>query len=384
MKKIFTKSIILLFLLLLIYCSIPAETLETPLNNIMPGRVFLLDNEGNFFVSAGPHAIAKYSSDVKFLLQTGQKGEGPGDIKRMGWFGLHPKKNVIYVTEFVGGNKWISTFSREGNYLGHWKCELDWSKYDGLACIDFDSNGNVYIETTKFHNKRYKDFRLGSVENHLLKFSPEGKRLKKIHTFIADFNASKGGKGNITIPFTNYLFWTLFKDKIIVRENYDDFVTIYDTDGNLVKKITLPFKKEKVSDKDLDEWETHMRSVRWVKKGIAEGWFDLNYWRKRLPFPEYKPVSGSKMFVDSHGFLYSSKHPGYNVMENKWAKIDLASGDVQVVQLKPGEEIIAIWKDDFFIRRIDDDNELIIVKINEKNVFKKERQPQPKRREQNE
>lgn len=350
----------------------------------MLGRVFQVDNEGNFLVSAGNHAIAKYSPNGEFLLKMGQKGEGPGDIKRLGWFALHPKSNLIYVTESFGGSKWISTFSREGKFLGHWKCELDWPKYDGLACINFDSNGNVYIETTKSRYERYKDFSLGKVENHLLKFSPEGKRLKKIHTFIADFNATKGGKGNITIPFTNYLYWTVFNDKIIVRENHDDFISIYDSDGNLVKKIPLPFKKEKVSDIDLDEWEAKLRSVQWVKKGIAEGWFDLKYWRKRLPFPEYKPVSGSLMFVDSHGFLYSSKHPGYNLMENRWAKIDLASGDVEVVQLKPGEKIIAIWKDDFFIKRTDDDEEPIVIKINEKNVFKKERQPQPKRGEQNE
>ncbi len=371
MKKTFTKPIIFMFLFLLVYFSIPAETLETPLKNIMPGRVFLVDNEGNFFVSAGHHAIAKYSPNGEFLLKMGQKGEGPSDIKRLGWFALHPKNDVIYVTEFYGGNKWISKFSRDGNYLGHWKCDLDWPKYDGVSFINFDKNGNVYVETVKSHYKKYKDFSIGSVESHLLKFSPEGKRLKKIYTFTDDFNAEKRGKGNITIPFSNYLYWTVFNDKIIVRENRDDFIRIYNTDGNLVKKIFLPFKKEKISNKDLDEWETQLKSVPWIKQGIAEGWFDLKYWRKRLPFPEYKPVSGSLMFIDSHGFLYSSKHPGYNLMENKWAKIDMASGNVQVVRLKPGEKILAIWKDYFFIIRTEDNDESIVIKINEKNIFKR-------------
>lgn len=362
-----TLGFLVLFLILSAYGRVLAE--ET--FKIIPGRVFQVDSEGNFFISAGNNSISKYSPDGKFLLEIGRAGEGPSDIKRLGWFALHPKTEVIYVTESFGGNRWISRFSKNGNYLGEWNCELDWSRYDGLSFINFDNNENVYIQTVKSHYQRNKEFSLGTIENQVLKFSPEGKKLKEIYKFNADFNAEKGGKGNITLPFINYLYWTIYGDRIIIRENRDDFIRVLDTDGNLVKKISLPFKRDKIEEKDIDEWESQMKLVRWVKQGIAEGWFDLKYWRKRLPYPEYKPVSGGQMFIDSHGYLYSWKYPGYKMMENKWVKINMATFDLQVVQLNPGEKIISIWKDYFFLTKIDDDDdESVIIKIHEKDILK--------------
>ncbi|MCU0286256.1 MAG: hypothetical protein MUF15_07635, partial [Acidobacteria bacterium] len=124
-----TVTLLVLGLILIAYSSLPAE--ET--FKIFPGNVFLVDSEGNFFTSASTNSIAKYSPKGEFLLEIGRAGEGPSDIKRLGWFALHPKNEEIYVTESFGGNRWISRFSKNGNYLGEWKCELDWTKYDGLS-----------------------------------------------------------------------------------------------------------------------------------------------------------------------------------------------------------------------------------------------------------
>ncbi|MCU0288917.1 MAG: hypothetical protein MUF15_21295, partial [Acidobacteria bacterium] len=228
-----------------------------------------------------------------------------------------------------------------------------------------------YLQTIKSIYQRNKEFSLGKIENLLLKFSPAGKMLKEIYKFNANFNAQKGGKGNITLPFINYLYWTIYDNRIIIRENSDDFIRVLDTDGNMVKKISVPFKKEKIEEKDIDEWEKQMLSLPWVKQGIAEGWYDLKYWRKRLPFPKYKPVSGGLMYIDSHGYLYSWKYPGFKMVENKWLKINISTFDSQIVELKSGDKIISIWKDYFFLtKKDDDDEEAIVIKIPEKNVFK--------------
>lgn len=208
------------------------------------------------------------------------------------------------------------------------------------------------------------------MERAIAKFSPNGKALKEIYKFSADFYGDKGGKGNITIPFHNYLYWTIYNDYIVARESWADFISIFDLQGNLTKKIPLPFKKEKVTKEDLDNWEARLKSIRWVRNGIAEGWFDLKYWRKSLPFPAYKPVSGYPLFIDSHGFLYSMKSTGYNAVRAICAKIDVSTGNVKIVNFRPGEWLLSTWKNYFFIHKLNDENNYVVVKIKEKEFFR--------------
>ena len=315
------KRYILFLFIVLLYGGLYAEE---SFKEVLLGRIFTLDQQGNMYVDSGEHSIAKYSPKGEFLLKMGQKGEGPGDIKRLGWFEINPLDNVIYVTEFLNGNKWVSRFSTGGKYLGEWKCTLDWQKYGAITCIQFDGEGNIYIQKVNPRSYRLKEFTVDSFDYQLLKYSPEGQLLKTIYTLSYDFSASKGGKGEVTIPFGNYLFWNIHKDNVIVRENTADYITIFDLDGNLKKKVPLPFKKEKVTKKDRDEWVEEMKSNDWVKKAIARGTYDLKYWRERLPFPEYKPVSGGSMFIDNQDNLYSRP---YSQVEGAkyttWAKINL-------------------------------------------------------------
>lgn len=360
------KRGIFLIILFLFQWSLTAEAVYP---DITWGRIFLLDGDGNFLTDAGSHSISKYSPGGKLLLKMGRRGEGPGDIKRLGWFAVSPIDCNIYVTEFFGGNKWISKFSPEGKYVGHWEFQLDWTKYNALSIIKFDKKGNAYLQTVKSFPKRYKDVTLSRIENRLLKFSPCGKQLKTIYTFKADFSADKKGKGDVTIPFHNYLYWTVSGDKIIVRENTADHIKIFDNNGNLEKKIILPFKMEKVTDKDLDTWETRMKSIKWIKQGIAEGWFDLKYWRKRLPFPEYKPVSGGQIFTDSQGNIYSQKYPGKSPGENTWAVINPKSGSINIKKLSSKLRVLYRWKKYFFLRKSIEDDERVVVKVDETKLF---------------
>lgn len=112
-----------------------------------------------------------------------------------------------------------------------------------------------------------------------------------------------------------------------------------------------------------------MKSIRWVKNGIAEGWFDLKYWRKRLLFPKFKPVSGGLMFIDSQGKLFSQKYSGYQSSDNLWAQIDLSSNSIVIKRFEQKERLVTIWKNYFFIRRNNDDGEAVVVKIKDNDVF---------------
>jgi len=344
---------------ILLVLTLPVFSIEV-FKNFAPGRLYLFDDQENLYVDTSLHSISIFSQDGKSIRQIGRDGEGPGDIKRLGWFALNPIDGAIYVTEFINGNRWISRFSKDGKYIGHWDCDIDWSKYVGLSMIQFDSFGNAFIQTYKFNNRREKTFTLGTVENKILKLSPKGKLLKTVYSFATDFSADQGGKGNITIPFHNYLFWSLYNDMIFIRESNADVIAVYDNDGNFKNNIPLPFKREKVADKDLEEWETWLKTLPNIKRGIAEGWFDLKFWRKNLNFPEYKPVSGERLFFDSKGNLFSKQYSGYETISNRWAQINLNDNSVRVVNFFPNEQLVVIWKDCFYFGKHDDENFFLI------------------------
>lgn len=356
----------LVSVIVLLFCITMAPLAEEKFDEILPGRVFIIDKNDNMYSDLDEYTIAKYSPSGKLLLKIGRPGEGPGDIKRLGWFAINPKDNLIYVTEFAGGNKRVSKFSDEGKYQGSFDIEFDFRKWDGLSFIDFDYQGSAYIQAVKNDFKRYKDFFIGSVKSKIYKFSPIGKKLLKIYEFETQFNAEKERKGNITIPFQNYLYWNIYKHNLIIRENSAASVNIYSIDGTLKKKIKLPFKREKVTAKDLEEWEQWLLSDPVFRSGIQAGWFDLNYWKKKLPFPTYRPISGGKMFIDTHGNLFSMKHPGFSLQGATWAKINLETGKTSVINF-PGHygRLFCIDKKYFYFLKEDKAGEFTILKIAE-------------------
>lgn len=362
------KRILLIGIAIFFHFAVCAEEI---FKTIHPGRVFLVDNDGYFYVNSGNHSIAKYSPDGRLLLKMGQKGQGPSDIKRLGTAAINPVDKNIYVTELAGGNRWISTFSKEGKYLRELNCEMDWTKLISIPFIKFDRHGNFYLQLDRVNSRRHKDFRIGTLELKLVKFSPGGKKLKEIYSTKTDFFAEKGGKGNITIPFHNYMNWNIAGDKILVRENNSEFIHFFDLDGNLKKKISIPFEKEKVTQKDIDKWEEGIKSSRWGKEGIANGWLDLKFWKKRIPFPEYKPISGGHLFVDPRGNLYTMKYQGHYLNPLICAKINLSANEVSIFKFKQGESLLGIWKDYFFVMKWDGEENYIAVRRNEKEFMEK-------------
>lgn len=334
-------------------------------------RVFSVDHQGNMYTNYGEHSIAKYSPKGALLLKMGQKGEGPGDIKRLVWFTIHPSGNTIFVTEGFNGNKWISTFSTSGKYLGEWKSEFDCHKWNSIGTIAFDQSGNIYLQATKSYPRRHKAFTIGTHETVLFKFSEDGKKLKRLYSIKNDFEAYKNGKGNVTIPFHNYLFWKVYGEKVVVRESKGDFISVFDKDGNLEKKIGLPFKKQKVTEEDINRWYDHMSSLKWVKRGIAQGWYDLKYWKRNLSFPEHKQISWYPLFIDENGFLYSCKAWDNKSKLKTWARINLSDYQVSLVYSLAEESLLNISGSSFYITRpFPEEDEHYVVKTDKADFFK--------------
>jgi len=332
----------------------PAKVMK---NSFWGDGSLVFDPQGNMYIGYDSYSIAKYSPDGKYLLKIGRKGEGPGDIKRMRSYAFNPKDNNLYVTEHYNGNRWVSRFTTDGKFSGSWKFEMNWSKYDIVDDIAFDKEGNVLLTAKKNNHRSYKDFILTNGVCDLLKFSPGGKFLKTIYTFNTDSNAEKPGNFQVTIPFKNALSWIVYRDKIIVKEISGDLINIYSPDGKLEKKIPFPVKNEKVTEKDLDAWEKRLKSLPSIKKLKMMGNADVDYWKKNLPFPKYKPNSSWKMLTDSKGNLYVREYTRYKKKDPDWYKVNLKTGKIDTLTFKPGEALVQIWRDYFFIYKLIEDEE---------------------------
>ncbi len=367
-----TKLLFVILFCLFSTLAFPADVIK----NIFWGHgLLVLDHQGNMYIGYDSYSITKYSPDGKSLLRIGRKGEGPGDIKRIGRYTFNPKDNTLYVTEFYNGNRWVSRFTPDGKFAGHWNFEFNWSKYDIVSAIDFDKEGNVILAAEKRAPRRYKDFVITHKTYDLLKFSPEGKFLNRIYTFNTDSDAEKRGNFQATIPFQNAVNWRVCKDKIIVKEISSDIINIFSADGKLEKKIPFPVKKEKVTKKDIDTWENELNESPSIKKYKAMGVGNVRYWRENLPFPEYKPNS-SIMYMDSKENLYVREYTQYQDKKTPlWYKVNLQTGKTDTLTFNPGEELCGIWGGYVFIyKAIEEDDEEIetITRIKEEELFKKE------------
>ncbi|HLP46833.1 MAG TPA: hypothetical protein VK186_27210 [Candidatus Deferrimicrobium sp.] len=369
------KNTLLIFIAIIFQCTFFQFTFsaEEILKDIQVGGIFFVDSEGYIYTNPDMHSITRYSPTGKLLSTIGKEGEGPSDIKRLGWFCINPIDKNVYVCEYFGGNKWISKFSLNGKYLGELNCKIDWKKWQAITFIQFDDYGNAYLQLERSIPERYKDFTILSVETSLVKFLPKSNKLEELYKICLKSFADKGGKGNIRIPFENSLHWKVYRDRIIIKECKDEYISIFDLEGNLKEKILLPFKKEKVTQKDIDDWENYLKSTESIKKGIAEGWFDLKYWLSRLPYPKYKSVSAGQLYIDSQGYLYCMKATGYNSASTgsiTWAKINLSNGNATIVKSAPDEWLKTFWKDYIYLTKWDEEDDYIVIKRAAKDFFK--------------
>jgi hypothetical protein len=340
---------------------------EQIFKEIILDRIFVVDNQGYIYTDKGENSICKYSPQGELLLTIGRPGEGAGDIKRLGWFAIHPKEDVIYVTESFRGNRWISKFAKDGKYLGEWNCNVEKSKWPPMNRIKFDAKDNVIIEVTKINEKQVKDFLILRSAQVFLKFTPTGTLSGEFYKTEYDHSISDNNIV-VTIPYINEVKIEIFNDRLVLKHDNDEFVGIYDMEGKLEKRITLPFKKEPVTTQDKEAWEKDITGSPWGKHRIAEGVFKIKWWQDRMPYPKYKPLTDI-MLIDSEGFLFLRKYNRYEKGENLWAKIDLSNEKITVVKSKPGDTPMALWKNYVFFTRTNEDEDTVMLKAEKSRFF---------------
>ncbi len=351
----YAKFFVILLTIFIFHTGIfPAEVIK----DIMWGRgALVFDHQENFYLGYDSHSVTKYSPTGKMLLRIGRKGSGPGDVKRISSYAFNPKDKYLYITEYYNGNRWVSRFNTDGAFAGPLKFEMDWQKYDVVSSIQFDADGNVFFQAHKRENRRMNNnINMGHAHYYILKFSAEGKFLKTFHTLSIDYDAEKRGNFQVTIPYQNGIGWVVSQGKLIVKETAGNSLTVYSPAGSIEKKITLPFKREKLTEKDLDLWEAHMKELPFVKKMRAMGRADVGFWRDHLPFPKYKPNSTDWMLADGKGNVYIQESTEYTEKDAAWFRVNLETGKTTTLNFKPGEILCLIRNGYYYIYKVIDDD----------------------------
>ncbi len=171
-------------------------------------------------------------------------------------------------------------FSPEGRFLKTITPRPKKQDYDGLSFIEVDKLGNLYVMAVKFYWKTYKDFFLGEMKREILKLSPDGVLLKVIYSIKSPFSCEKGGKGNITIPFHNPLYFDVCEGCIVIKEASREYISVYNLEGKKIKNLRVPFEKKKVTGDDVDKW------IIWIKK-VARGLIERGDFRYKVLGEEY-------------------------------------------------------------------------------------------------
>ncbi len=342
------------------------------LRDVKPGWSLVIDDSLNIYTNIDEQHIAKYSPEGKQLLLIGRKGEGPGDIKRFGGMALDPKDSLLYVSEFFEGNKRISIFSSiDGHFVKIWPCQLDRAEWPAASVLQFDSQGNVYLQVENVKWRKHRSFEISSSYRAVIKFDHTGKKIKELFHHESDVSAYRRQKGHPNLPYRDYLNWVILQDRIYVRQNNDKYISVLTLDGAPVKKIPLPFDRLPVTKKDVEAWEKSMLSFPRIRQGIAEGWFDIDFWKKNLPFPEFKTISGGPLLAGPDNELFSHKvSPEYDGDEQIFAIISPDSGLVKIHRFPDSVRLKAIKNNLFYFYATDEDDEPILKILDKEQALK--------------
>ena len=215
-------------------------------------QLYIFDRSNGF--------ISVFDNQGKYLFRFAGKGQGPGEFLRSDGasFNFNIDKTNLYFTEFFNGNKRITSMNLDGSLLKTNKLNDDF-KYGLLRTIPL-YNGNYLAEANSMYSSKKDGNRyLLSLPYHLLIMDSTGTITNKLLTKNNVSRISKYQYGaDLPIPFTPNFLWTyLKKDKIIYfADGKKNELSLYNLNGEEVRKIKLPFiKKKLVSKEDLKSWK---------------------------------------------------------------------------------------------------------------------------------
>lgn len=207
--------------------------------------------------------IKVYAADGKFLRAIGKRGEGPGEIKRMGGFGF-TRENKLFFVEFIGGHQWITILELDGKLVRTVKIDIGTRMFGALKAVCTADGGYLCTFTFDLKPEKYGDFFLLRAPMKLLKLDATGKMIAAIveTDHIERMSYIQDG-ADVQVPFSPAFEWGVLPDNSIVFSNgLDKNLKVFNDRGVMIKEIktALP-EARKVTGADLDKWRADYKKL---------------------------------------------------------------------------------------------------------------------------
>jgi hypothetical protein len=218
---------------------------------ISPGQI-MEGPEGNIYIADyGDYFIKVYSSEGKYLRRLGGRGEGPGEMKRMGRFGFTWDRKKLFFTEFWGGHRWITLMKPTGEFDRVIRITFE-KQFGALEAVSL-KNG-YFILRVSFRNtaKQFGDYFLQAYPNALLHLSPSGE-VQNVIIQRSHFHRISPMKSGADGPiwFTPIFSWIFHKDKITFTEGLSSDLALFNVKGKKIGTIPTSIPPaEPVTDAD--------------------------------------------------------------------------------------------------------------------------------------
>lgn len=242
-------------------------------NDGMLFRPFQADEgpDGNIYVFDAKDAFIKvFTPSGQYARRMGGRGQGPGEMIRLGSFGFTPDKRLFF-TEMINGHRWITFMTLDGAFDKVLKISLTGSCGIQQAVVLPDGRILAEIHTWGIPRKDGKYFTF-PYPRKLAIIDADGANSRTIIERDLPFSISKTSNGGDTrLPFFPEFLWTLKNnDTIIFSEGNSHSLQLLKLNGTASSKIETQLPEPpKVKKSDIESWKREVKETMTKRFGAA-------------------------------------------------------------------------------------------------------------------
>ena len=237
---------------------------------------FDIDSEGNIYFASSrttENCIHKFDRNGNYINSFGRKGQGPGEVQFILYFGVDNQDNII-----ISGNrnKKIVIFSKEGKFVDETRFPLNTIAIFPLG------NGNYFYYGNRLEKKEITDNYVPMVFSL---YNSEFEEIIELDRYNNPNPLSKGFRG---VNINPIFIWKISESNIYIGNEFRDYEILkYDFDGNLQQKIRKNYVPVKVPE------ELIKKRKKSYEKAELKVWFPENW----TPFCSFFPDDEGRLYV---------------------------------------------------------------------------------------
>lgn len=221
--------------------------------------------DGNIYAADyKDYYIKVYSRDGNYLHRIGGKGEGPGQMKRMGSFGFSTDGKSLIFSEYFRGHKWLTFTGLNGEFKEVLNLNIDGTY--GVLGIVMLPGGKFLLQ---INERRLKDIQKEGqyykyyITKRLVIVNSSGEIETNIIRQRYVSSVSMVGNGSdITLPFQPAFIWADTGKGVIFTDGISPHLKIYNYKGDEKARILSPLPEpQTVTQDDLAKWKSRKLEV---------------------------------------------------------------------------------------------------------------------------